>query len=111
MTHRIFSYGTLQLPSVQHALFGRQVPMADDRLLGFATETITITDPDVLGASGIETHLALVPAIDPAAAIDGRTLTLSDAELAAVDIYEGANYARAEVTLASGTLAWVYLKA
>lgn len=111
MTHRIFSYGTLQLASVQQALFGRAVPMADDRLPGFVTETIIITDPDVLDASGIETHLALVPAEGDLAPIDGRTLMLTDAELDAVDRYEGNNYRRIEVTLASGTPAWVYLKA
>ncbi len=36
MTVRIFSYGTLQLESVQRALFGRLVAMEDDVLTGYA---------------------------------------------------------------------------
>lgn len=111
MNHRVFSYGTLQLPGVQQALFGGPVAMRDDVLTGFQTVTITITDPDVLNASGIETHLALIASADPSAAIPGRTLELDDAQLDAVDAYEGDNYRRTEVTLASGTRAWVYLKA
>ncbi|MDF7774687.1 gamma-glutamylcyclotransferase [Sphingomonas sp. AOB5] len=107
---RLFSYGTLQLDNVQQMLFGRLVPMADDTLLGFESVTITITDPAVVGASGTETHLALVPAV-PDAAIPGKTLEITAADLPAVDEYEGDNYRRVEVTLASGNTAFVYVKA
>lgn len=110
MSTRIFSYGTLQLEGVQKALFGRLVPMADDVLTGFETVTIEIEDPDVLEYSGVATHLALVPAAAEAE-IPGKVLTLEPGDLPAVDQYEGENYRRVEVPLASGTAAWVYVKA
>ncbi|NML04240.1 gamma-glutamylcyclotransferase family protein [Sphingomonas sp. G-3-2-10] len=106
----LFSYGTLQLDNVQQMLFGRRIEMTDDALLGFESVTITITDPAVVGASGTETHLALIPAA-PDAAIPGKTLAITEADLPAVDTYEGDNYRRVEVTLASGATAWVYVKA
>jgi gamma-glutamylcyclotransferase (GGCT)/AIG2-like uncharacterized protein YtfP len=110
MTVHLFSYGTLQLENVQQMLFGRRVEMTDDTLLGYESVTITITNPAVLDASGTETHLALVPAA-PDAAIPGKTLAITAADLPAVDDYEGDNYRRVEVALASGTAAWVYVKA
>jgi hypothetical protein len=108
---RVFSYGTLQLESVQRALFGRLVAMEDDVLTGFESVTITITDPAVLDASGTETHLTLLPSNDPAAAIPGKTLAITVGDLPAMDEYEGDNYRRIEAVLASGNTAWVYVKA
>lgn len=110
MSARIFSYGTLQLDSVQRALFGRLVPMADDVLRGFEAVAIRIEDPDVLEYSGTAVHLALVPAATDAE-IPGKVLELEPGDLPAVDQYEGENYRRVEVPLASGTTAWVYVKA
>lgn len=111
MDVRLFSYGTLQLENVQRAVFGRLVPMEDDVLPGFETVAITITDEAVLDASGTETHPALVPASDPAAAVPGKALRITEADLPAVDGYEGDNYRRIETHLASGRPAWVYVKA
>jgi len=108
--HRVFSYGTLQLESVQRANYGRVLSGEPDRLTGYAITTIQIRDPAVLDASGIEEHLALVPDAD-APPIDGMVFALSDAELAATDVYESENYARVEAPLASGRTAWVYVKA
>lgn len=109
-TEAIFSYGTLQLDSVQLATFGRLLQGHDDTLDGFSVVTVQIRDPEVLDASGIETHLGLVP--DPQGPrIEGRVFLLTPAELAAADIYESENYRREQVRLASGSLAWVYVKA
>lgn len=106
----LFSYGTLQLASVQRSQFGRLLDGADDVLHGYRQIEITIRDPDVLEASGIETHLALVP--DPEAPpIPGKVFRLSSEELSAADVYESENYARVAVVLESGTTAWVYVKA
>jgi hypothetical protein len=57
----LFSYGTLQLESVQLNQFGRLLAGTNDELRGFRAIEITVRDPDVLEASGIETHRALVP--------------------------------------------------
>ena len=43
--------------------------------------------------------------------LPGKVLRLTPAELAAADVYEAADYRRERVTLASGTSAWVYVKA
>lgn len=106
----LFSYGTLQLEKVQRMLFGRLVPMEADTLTGFKAIEITIRDPQVLDASGIETHLALIPDTN-AAPIPGKVLEIADTDWPALDAYEGENYRRIETVLASGRTAWVYIKA
>lgn len=110
MTALLFSYGTLQLESVQRSQFGRLLDGTDDELTGYAVVDIQIRDPAVLDASGIEIHRGLVP--DPAAPpIAGKVFRLTEAELAAADIYESENYRREQAVLGSGTRAWVYVKA
>ena len=106
----IFSYGTLQMPRVQRELLGRLVQMDDDALLGFETVAIEIDDPDVIEFSGSSTHLGLVPGA-PDARIEGKVLHIAEADLPALDEYEGEEYRRIEVTLASGKRAWVYIAA
>ena len=106
----IFSYGTLQRPRVQQELFGRLVRMDDDALLGFEAVPVEIDHPDVIEFSGSATHLGLVPG-DPAARIAGKLLHVTEADLPALDDYEGDEYRRIEVGLESGTRAWVYVKA
>ncbi|MFS0771585.1 gamma-glutamylcyclotransferase family protein [Sphingomonas sp. 1P08PE] len=106
----LFSYGTLQDPAVQQATFGRLLAGMPDTLTGYRVTTIVIRDPGVLAVSGSATHLALVP--DPAAPpITGTVYTLTAAEIAASDEYEGDNYRRVSVRLRSGHDAWVYVKA
>lgn len=106
----LFSYGTLQLASVQLSQFGRLLEGQDEVLHSYKQIEITIRDPDVLEASGIEVHLALVPDAD-APPIPGKVFRLTAAELAAADVYESENYARVAAELASGATAWVYVKA
>ena len=110
MPVRLFSYGTLQMEKVQRALFGRLVEMRDDVLLGYRTVEIEVTEPDPLDYSGLSLHQALVPA-EADAAVPGKTLIILDADLPAVDAYEGDLYTRIEVALSSGEKAWVYIKA
>ena len=106
----VFSYGTLQIERVQRELLGRLVRMDDDALLGFEAVPVEIDHPDVIEFSGSSTHLALVPG-DPAARIAGKVLHVTEADLPPLDDYEGDEYRRIEVTLESGTRAWVYVKA
>lgn len=106
----VFSYGTLQMPRVQQELFGRQVEMTDDALLGYDTVPVEIDHPDVIEFSGSTTHLGLVPGA-PDARIAGKLLHVTQADFPALDAYEGEEYRRIEVTLASGVTAWVYVKA
>lgn len=108
--HRVFSYGTLRQPEVQRALYGREVPTTADALPGHRLDWVTITDDAVIATSGSDRHPILHPGAQTDA-VDGAYLDLTDAELAATDRYEVADYARREVVLASGVTAWVYLAA
>lgn len=106
---RVFSYGTLRLPQVQRALYGREVPTTDDQLLGHRLDWVQITDPAVIAASGSDRH-PILRSGDSADAVTGACLELTLAELRATDAYEVDDYARSRVTLASGRTAWVYLE-
>ena len=109
--HRLFSYGTLRLPAVQRARFGRTLAGEPDALLGWRLEAVTITDAQVLAQSGQPVHPVLVPSADPTDRVEGVVLRLTGHELAAADAYEVADYARIEATLASGGRAWAYVAA
>ncbi|WP_083976549.1 pyridoxal 5'-phosphate synthase [Kitasatospora azatica] len=108
--HHLFSYGTLQLPEVQLSQFGRLLQGTADALPGHRMTTIQITDPAVIEASGTDRHPLVVVSTDPDDAVEGQVFTISDDELAMADAYEVDDYARGEVTLRSGTRAWVYLE-
>jgi hypothetical protein len=107
----LFSYGTLQLPEVQMASFGRLLEGSGDSVPGYRTDLLEITDPDVLATSGERFHPIVVPSADPADAVVGTVFRVSEEELWAADAYEVADYARTTVRLASGVEAWVYVKA
>lgn len=71
---------------------------------------VQITDPEVIAASGTDKHPILRRG-DADQAVAGARLILNDAELAATDAYEVADYVRVPVVLASGVHAWVYVAA
>lgn len=110
MIHRVFSYGTLRQAGVQRVLYGREVPTVADTLPGWRLEWLQITDPEVVRISGSDRHpiLRRGGALD---AVNGAYLELDDAEVAATDDYEVADYVRTEVLLGSGVTAWAYLAA
>ncbi len=110
MTVRLFSYGTLQLESVQIATFGRLLSGHADAMVGWRTDRLEITDPEVLKTSGERFHPVVRPG-EPGDRIEGRVFEITEAELRAADSYEVADYKRVEASLASGLTAWVYVKA
>jgi hypothetical protein len=107
----LFSYGTLQLDSVQLASFGRLLEGQADAMPGYRRDMLEITDPDVIRTSGERFHPVVSPSDDPADAVEGKLFRITPDELAAADRYEVSDYKRIEVVLASGTRAWVYVKA
>jgi len=109
-TIRLFSYGTLQQPEVQRALFGRDLASEADVLCGFVLGTIPITDEEVIGTSGLAVHLIAQRAA-PDSEVPGVTLSITPAELARADHYEAEDYARISVVLKSGRTAFVYVDA
>jgi len=55
----LFSYGTLQLESVQIATFGRRLAGSPDALPGFVQSMVKIGDAEVIAASGKTHHPTL----------------------------------------------------
>jgi gamma-glutamylcyclotransferase (GGCT)/AIG2-like uncharacterized protein YtfP len=109
-SERLFSYGTLQQTEVQLGNFGRELVGRPDALPGYALRMIEITDPAVLELSGLAHHPIVSHTGDPADSVDGTVFEITPDELAAADGYEVDDYERVEVELASGTIAWVYVK-
>jgi hypothetical protein len=105
---RLFSYGTLQLPQVQRATYGRLLEGASDVLPGFALEPLAIDDPEVVRISGRAVHQIARRTGRATDAVPGMVFTLTAAELEATDAYEVGAYVRILVRLASGEDAFVY---
>jgi gamma-glutamylcyclotransferase (GGCT)/AIG2-like uncharacterized protein YtfP len=108
--HKVFSYGTLRQENVQIALYGRKVETTDDSLPGWRLDWIQVTDPEVIAASGSDSHPILRRG-EQTDSVAGAYLELSDEELTATDQYEVDDYTRLLVTLASGVQAFVYVAA
>jgi hypothetical protein len=107
----LFSYGTLQLASVQLSTFGRTLEGAADELPGFSRSMVRIEDPKVVETSG-QTHHPIVRFTGgDADRVAGAVFRITHQELLNADKYEVAAYRRIAVVLASGTRAWVYIDA
>ena len=107
----LFSYGTLQLESVQLESFGRLLEGADDAMPGYRQSLVEIVDPAVIRKSGKRFHPIVTPTGDPSDEVAGKVFRITPAELAAADEYEVSDYRRASVRLKSGQDAWVYVEA
>lgn len=105
----LFSYGTLQLPEVQRANYGRLLDGEPDTLTGYRLVPLAITDPEVVRLSGKAVHTIAEGTGNPDDRIAGLVFLLSEAELDATDSYEVDAYARVEAELESGRRAWVYV--
>lgn len=110
-TINLFSYGTLQLESVQLSSFGRLLEGQRDAMPGYRREMLEITDPDVIRTSGERFHPVVMPSDNPSDAVEGQVFRITPQELEAADRYEVSDYKRIEVTLRSGLRAFVYVKA
>ncbi len=110
-TEALFSYGTLQLPAVQRATFGRLLDGHADSLPGYRLEALQIRDAAVVATSGLASHPIALRTGEAADAVPGTLLLVTPAELAHADAYEVADYRRDRGRLASGRLAWVYADA
>jgi gamma-glutamylcyclotransferase (GGCT)/AIG2-like uncharacterized protein YtfP len=101
-TINLFSYGTLQLDSVQIASFGRLLEGRDDAMPRYRKDVVENTDPEVVRTSGERLHPIVVPSDDPSDAVEGKVFRITPEELAVADRYEVSDYKRIEVTLKSG---------
>jgi gamma-glutamylcyclotransferase (GGCT)/AIG2-like uncharacterized protein YtfP len=107
----LFSYGTLQQPSVQVANFGRELRGQPDTLQGYIIGEVEITDERVLRESDKAFHPILRYTGNVADEVQGRVFELTDAELAQADDYEVDDYVRVAARLKSGTQCWIYAAA
>ncbi|MBF0282711.1 MAG: gamma-glutamylcyclotransferase [Zetaproteobacteria bacterium] len=112
MRERLFSYGTLQLTSVQIESFGRELQGRADTLVGYVVGEIEIVDEAVLAVSGERFHPILQYSGNDSDQVDGMVFEISTAELAQADHYEVDAYARIwSEHFVSGIGAWLYVDA
>jgi hypothetical protein len=107
----LFSYGTLQLESVQIATFGRTLSGTADELPGFELSTVEIDDRDVVKKSGKARHSIARFTNRDGDTVKGAVFRITATELGHSDKYEVAAYARVAVKLSSGAQAWAYVDA
>ena len=108
MAEYLFSYGTLQKDDVQLKLFGRRLTSQPDRLAGYKTIPVEISDRQFLSKGEQKIQLTVIFSNNTHDIIQGAALELSEAELLIADAYEPENYKRIAVTLESGKQAWIY---
>lgn len=110
-TELLFSYGTLQLESVQWATFGRKLEGAEDHLVGYKAGWLEIAEPAVVEASGQARHPIIAFTGRSDDRVRGTAFRITGEELRQADQYEVSEYKRECLTLASGQKAWVYVDA
>ena len=108
---RLFSYGTLRDEKVQRAVFGRPVGGVADAITGWRLEPYTVKDAKSVAISGKSTHHILVRTEARGDEIPGTVFDITRDELRHADEYEGAGIDRVRVTLRSGAVVWMYVKA
>jgi len=105
----LFSYGTLQLDSVQQATFGRLLTGKTDVLNGFELRPLPIEDEYVIAVSGKSEHTIAAFTGRDSDAVPGTVFEVSLDELHRADEYEVEPCRRVSVVLQSGRRAWVYV--
>ncbi len=110
-SEQLFSYGTLQLETVQLSTFGRKLDGRADEMPGYAMTMLKIEDPAVVATSGKTHHPVVSYSGNPADTVSGTVFAITPEELEHADAYEVSDYRRDRVVLASGIPAWVYVAA
>ena len=107
----LFSYGTLQLESVQMATFGRQLAGTNDSLRGYELVPLKIDDQTVVAVSGKAVHTMARFTGLASDVVSGVVFAVTPEEIQKADEYEVAAVQRVAVVLESGIRAWVYVDA
>ena len=102
MSDFLFSYGTLQLESVQLSLFGRPLTGTPDELPEHRATLLESDEPT-------ERHPIARHTGDAGDCVAGTVFTVTLEELGRADEYEPPPYERRAVHLRSGIVAWAYL--
>lgn len=102
---QLFSYGTLRSKEIQRQIFNKVLTGTPDQLLGHKLKSLQIEEE-----FGMADYVVVVPSEDPSDIIHGVVFTISNTDLAKVDVFESNSYKRVQVTLNSGIVAWVYVE-
>ncbi|MEA3033323.1 MAG: hypothetical protein QOH86_1339 [Sphingomonadales bacterium] len=105
----LFSYGTLRQPEVQKATYGRLLEGRPDALTGYRLARLAVSSREVVRLSGKAIHSIARRTGRSEDRIEGVVFRLTAAELGATDAYEVDAYARREVRLESGLVAFAYV--
>jgi len=108
---KLFSYGTLQLETVQLETFGRLLTGNEDILPGYTLDEIQIQDKAVIATSGTDRHPILKYTGLSSDSVAGTVFEITEDELQQSDEYEVAEYQRVSAQLKSGVTAWIYADA
>ena len=109
MTENLFSYGTLQLESVQLSTFHRLLEGRKDSIIGYSLSYIEIADKEVIAKSGKTHHPIIKYSGKVEDEVAGMVFSVSKEELLQADEYEVDDYKRVTVPLKSGGSTWVYV--
>lgn len=102
----------MQQEEVQLSTFGRKLAGEKDLLIGYEPSLLKITDPAIAARLRKTHHDNAVSTGDDWSNVQGTVFEVTDDELIKADVFEAEfNYARVQVTLASGNTAWVYVHA
>ena len=104
----LFSYGTLQMETVQLTAFGRKLEGYSDAMSGYRVELIKTNDKEFETKSGATQHRNLRYTGVASDIVEGTVFQVTQAELEKADTYEPWDYQRVQVELRSGVKAWVY---
>ncbi|NQY20025.1 MAG: gamma-glutamylcyclotransferase [Campylobacteraceae bacterium] len=107
----LFSYGTLQLESVQKETFGRKLIGKKDILIAYVLSTVRIKDASVIKLSGMDIHPILKYTGKNSDKVEGTVYEVTSLELEQADEYEVEDYVRVEGNFTSGKIAWIYAAA
>ncbi|KAF2332611.1 gamma-glutamylcyclotransferase family protein [Flavobacterium daemonense] len=102
---KLFSYGTLRSKQIQMQVFNKVLTGTADQLLGYKLKSLQIEEE-----FGMADYVVAVASENPSEIIHGVVFNVTVADLAKVDLFESNAYRRVQVTLKSGTVAWIYME-
>ncbi|MHC0441288.1 MULTISPECIES: gamma-glutamylcyclotransferase family protein [Flavobacterium] len=102
---QLFSYGTLRSKQIQMQVFNKVLTGTADQLLGYKLKSLQIEEE-----FGMADYVVAVASENPSEIIHGMVFNVTLADLAKVDLFESNAYKRVQVTLKSGTVAWIYME-
>ncbi|WP_431242595.1 gamma-glutamylcyclotransferase family protein [Flavobacterium sp. P21] len=102
---KLFSYGTLRSKQIQMQVFNKVLTGTADQLLGYKLKSLQIEEE-----FGMADYVVAVASENASEIIHGVVYNVTATDLAKVDLFESNAYRRIQVTLKSGTVAWVYME-